>query len=236
MSEQMPIANVVIVDGEVQFARLYAPGLPDGGHDLFCAPCDPRGGWAPSMFAEMAATREAQAAPADWVMVPREPTPEMLISAGPMSGYDLNAPDASPDADHVEWWRAMIAAAPAAPPREQPTADLRDAKWLDPECADAGGCQSLKFKAQPTAEPVAWQAVSASGTGRFTDNAEAASELKRMGWKLTPLYAAPQPAAEAVREAAALLVEGMNEKGVVRVAMPAAIRALDLSKLGGRDE
>jgi hypothetical protein len=52
MSEQMPIANVVIVGGEVRFARLYAPGLPDGGHDLFCAPCDPRGGWAPSMFAK----------------------------------------------------------------------------------------------------------------------------------------------------------------------------------------
>lgn len=40
------------------------------------------------------------------------------------------------------------------PPRRGPDgysitgiADLRDAKWLDPECADFGVCQSLKFKA-----------------------------------------------------------------------------------------
>lgn len=34
-------------------------------------------------------------------------------------------------------------------------ADLRDAKWLDPECASRGACQSLRFKAaQPMqAEP-----------------------------------------------------------------------------------
>ena len=36
-------------------------------------------------------------------------------------------------------------------------ADLRDAMWLDPECADKGACQSLKFKcpAKPVQEPVA---------------------------------------------------------------------------------
>lgn len=36
-------------------------------------------------------------------------------------------------------------------------ADLRDAMWLDPECADKGACQSLKFKclAKPEQEPVA---------------------------------------------------------------------------------
>lgn len=27
--------------------------------------------------------------------------------------------------------------------------DLRTALWLDPECADNGGCQSLRFKAAP---------------------------------------------------------------------------------------
>jgi len=28
------------------------------------------------------------------------------------------------------------------------TADLRNAKWLDPQCADRGACQSLIFKRQ----------------------------------------------------------------------------------------
>lgn len=44
-------------------------------------------------------------------------------------------------------------------------ADLRDAKWLDPECASRGACQSLRFKAaQPmqaelvTAWLIEWQA------------------------------------------------------------------------------
>jgi hypothetical protein len=32
---------------------------------------------------------------------------------------------------------------------QEPVTDLRCAFWLDPECADAGVCQSLKFKANP---------------------------------------------------------------------------------------
>jgi hypothetical protein len=32
---------------------------------------------------------------------------------------------------------------------QEPVTDLRCAFWLDPECADAGACQSLKFKANP---------------------------------------------------------------------------------------
>ena len=43
---------------------------------------------------------------------------------------------------------------------------------------------------------------------------------------------AAQPTPEQVREACARIVADMNEKGVLRVAMPAAIRALDLSKIG----
>ena len=42
---------------------------------------------------------------------------------------------------------------PPAPAAQPSVADLRDAKWLDPECADRGACQSLRFKvAQPSAE------------------------------------------------------------------------------------
>jgi hypothetical protein len=38
----------------------------------------------------------------------------------------------------------------------KPYGDLRNAKWLDPECYGAGACQSLKFKAaQQPAQPVA---------------------------------------------------------------------------------
>ena len=44
------------------------------------------------------------------------------------------------------------AAAPA--PDMQPVADLRCAKWLDPECADAGACQSLRFKS--ASDGLAW--------------------------------------------------------------------------------
>ncbi len=64
MIEQMPIAKVTIKDGLAVRTGLYAPGLPDGDHDLFCAPCDPRGGWAPSMFAEQAALNAQPAAEA----------------------------------------------------------------------------------------------------------------------------------------------------------------------------
>lgn len=38
---------------------------------------------------------------------------------------------------------------------QEPVADLRRAFWLDPECADAGACQSLKFKAHPPRRAIA---------------------------------------------------------------------------------
>ena len=50
--------------------------------------------------------------PVGWKLVPIEPTPEMLSVVGMMANYDVHAPGASPDADHVEWYRAMLAAAP----------------------------------------------------------------------------------------------------------------------------
>jgi hypothetical protein len=50
--------------------------------------------------------------------VPVEPTPEMLSAVGMMDGYDWHAPGCSPDADHANWYSAMIAAAPAAPQAE----------------------------------------------------------------------------------------------------------------------
>ena len=58
------------------------------------------------------------AVPAGWKPVPVEPTPEMLSAVGMMDGYDWHAPGCSPDADHANWYSAMIAAAPAAPQAE----------------------------------------------------------------------------------------------------------------------
>lgn len=37
-SDQSPIANVIVKDGEGVAVCMYAPGLPDGSHDLYCAP------------------------------------------------------------------------------------------------------------------------------------------------------------------------------------------------------
>lgn len=70
----------------------------------------------------------APAVPAGWKLVPVEPTPEMLSAVGMMDGYDWHAPGCSPDADHANWYSAMIAAAPAAPqaePKREPLSDSR---------------------------------------------------------------------------------------------------------------
>lgn len=61
------------------------------------------------------AQADAQPVAAGWKLVPVEPTPEMLSAVGMMDGYDWHAPGCSPDADHANWYSAMIAAAPAAP-------------------------------------------------------------------------------------------------------------------------
>ena len=49
--------------------------------------------------------------PDDWVLVPREPTTYMLAHTGTMNNYDVDAGGKS-DADHIEWWKAMLDAAP----------------------------------------------------------------------------------------------------------------------------
>lgn len=74
------------------------------------------------------ACADAKPVPAGWKPVPVEPTPEMLSAVGMMDGYDWHAPGCSPDADHANWYSAMIAAAPAVPQaephRNQPLRDL----------------------------------------------------------------------------------------------------------------
>ena len=65
--------------------------------------------------AYLRACADAQPVAAGWKLVPVEPTPEMLSAVGMMDGYDWHAPGCSPDADHANWYSAMIAAAPAVP-------------------------------------------------------------------------------------------------------------------------
>ena len=77
-----------------------------------------------------AETHPASAVPAGYKLVPVEATPEMLEAVGMMDGYDCHAPRCSPDADHANWYRAMIAAAPAAP---QPVDRCRSSETSDPK-------------------------------------------------------------------------------------------------------
>jgi hypothetical protein len=41
-------------------------------------------------------------------IVPKEPTDKMLIDSGTVNGYE----GVMSDADHIAWWKAMLAAAP----------------------------------------------------------------------------------------------------------------------------
>jgi hypothetical protein len=42
-----PIARIEIVGGEISQTEVYAPGLPDGAHELFPVPLNPRGEMRP---------------------------------------------------------------------------------------------------------------------------------------------------------------------------------------------
>lgn len=100
----------------------------------------------------------------------------------------------------------------------RPYGDLRNAKWLDPECYAKGACQSLIFKQaqQPQPEPVAallrsrhvstWPNAAIDGKTHYSDwgdwlptthkHAMAVTDQSRntdpMLHEMKPLYAAPQ--------------------------------------------
>lgn len=71
---------------------------------------------------QVRAAIQQAAVPEGWRLVPVEPTTQMLADCGMMENYNPEARHASPDADHVEWYRAMLAASPA-PPKQQPDSD-----------------------------------------------------------------------------------------------------------------
>lgn len=84
------------------------------------------------------------------------------------------------------------------PSDRRPYGDLRNAKWLDPECYGAGACQSLKFKAaHPPAQPSQPEQRAPAGylyqhdeTGRTTFRDELDPNMGPR-WYAIPLYAQP---------------------------------------------
>ena len=92
-------------------------------------------------------------------------------------------------------WDEPVYAAPQAQQHDcerRPYGDLRNAKWLDPECYAKGACQSLIFKQaqQPRPEPVAWWLY---GTGDVYIAAEFTPDYEHLGdWVPLVRGAAPQ--------------------------------------------
>jgi hypothetical protein len=108
--------------------------------------------------------------------------------------------------DCVQSARTALAEHDAQPVTKPQVSDLRCAKWLDPECADAGACQSLKFKgAQPAAEPAPthfWMVSNKVSNVCFASEADAKAMLANsspaIGLTLTrvDVLGPAQPAAE----------------------------------------
>ena len=108
-------------------------------------------------------TPPAAPAPEGWVMVPREPTPEM-IAAMPYPANTIPAVG-------VECYRAMIAAAPAAPVVPNGCEKIFTHKWLDPNCIEQG-CKSLAAPVVPlTDEQILsmWRSSKFRGNGGQAD-------------------------------------------------------------------
>ena len=132
-----PCFDGIDIERAAAYLRAQADAQPvawlyrDWANVLKVSQLDPHEDGAFAVFAEpqpQAETQPAPAVPAGWKWVPVEPTPEMLSAVGMMDGHDWHAPGCSPDADHANWYSAMIAAAPAAPQaephRNQPLRDL----------------------------------------------------------------------------------------------------------------
>lgn len=81
----------------------------------------------PEDFSVVRQPSAPEPAGAGYVLVPRDPTPEMLEAAGTIDGYDGD----NADADHINWWHVMVEAAPPAPrsddaPRERGISEQMD--------------------------------------------------------------------------------------------------------------
>ena len=99
---QMPIMRVLVDNGVAVHGTFYAPGLPDGEHDLFCAPCSPDGQWAPSMFAPPRITAEQVAEIKQLIIDYRAICVEMAVWTKPLHQVNTKERD--------EAWEELCAA------------------------------------------------------------------------------------------------------------------------------
>lgn len=142
-------------------------------------------------------------------------------------------------------FKLALSAAPAAPQPEQRSAWVGSipAEESDQEFADQIAAMDAKPQPEQQAEPVAWYLPADGGDdSMFRDHAtvQACTGNKWEGWR--PLYTTPQPTPEQVREACARVCDSIYWKYVgvqygehryVIAECAAAIRAMDLSKIGG---
>ena len=113
----------------------------------------------------------------EWVMVPREPTPEMVRAAGHVNSEWLN--DMAPRGESMYAqpiplaWKAMLSAAPTPPAQD----------------------------AQPMAKPVAWRWMPSDVFPEyvFTDDEAKAMRISTIR-SIDPLYATPPDAAKRMAE------------------------------------
>ena len=113
----------------------------------------------------------------EWVMVPREPTPEMVRAAGHVNSEWLN--DMAPRGESMYAqpiplaWKAMLSAAPTPPAQD----------------------------AQPMAKPVAWRWMPSDVFPEyvFTDDEAKAMRISTIR-SIDPLYATPPDAAKRIAE------------------------------------
>lgn len=92
-----------------------APGLYSADNTLYHAKCQSCGSCGASIYDHgrggAIAAWNRRSVPEGWVLVPREPTPEMRAAA--LQDHLPKSPDDPPLYESV--WRSMISAAPAAP-------------------------------------------------------------------------------------------------------------------------
>ena len=124
-ADAKPVAHYAMLDSH---RRLVEQAIQSAEHPSGMSTHDGKARIDASILRRMLAIIDSlSAVPAGWKLVPVEPTPEMLSAVGMMDGYDWHAPGCSPDADHANWYSAMIAAAPAVPqdePKREPLHEL----------------------------------------------------------------------------------------------------------------
>lgn len=155
---QMPIARLKVLNGLEVTATLYAPGLPDGEHDLFCAPCSPNGQWAPSIFA--AEQQEQPAEPVNQQLLDAlrkltNDVTDLINDSGGVYGLHLNGDLASWDeltegGRYEEWLlgptdtRAAIAAAEQIEEIKRLADEcMKEARWVGVVAQTHGGESDL---------------------------------------------------------------------------------------------